>query len=160
MWGYQRNPNWGWEDAAAEGLAGLITVGCIATAAVAVTIAIVIIREIGRIYLERVVRGRSETASILWANLAALLFLLLVAGLLGANPDTASAAVILACSAWTMFCLVTEGCDIYESRFDVPKQEALGDLDTYLDLGPIPQDLHANGSNGAKNGKEAAAVLR
>lgn len=138
MWSYQRNPHWGWEDYAANNLVGLIILGCIIAAAVAVTVAVVLFREISRIYLAHAV-NESRTAVILWSNLGALCVALLVAVVLGHDPGTASAGWAVAVFAWCAFLLIAEGCDLYEGSRGGGKD--LGDLDSYVDLGPTLDPL-------------------
>jgi hypothetical protein len=117
MWGYQKNPSWEWENAAAEGLAGLVILALIVVAAVVATLLIIVCTELGRIYQRR---GFSPTATAraLWIALAGLLACWLVAGLLATSPATLAAGLYLAAWAFLAFVIAVEACDQYEQRFD------------------------------------------
>lgn len=127
MWGYQRNPDWGFEFVVAP-LAVLIAV---VVTAVIVTIFIALLRELARIFM---VRGSQSTSTArgLWIALAAACGLWVLAAVLATIPALVGAALTLA--AWTFLGLVifAECCDVYESQHEGRRFERAGDLDTYL----------------------------
>jgi hypothetical protein len=155
MWSYHRNPNWDWENAGADGLAGLVILACVVVAAVAITLLVLLFRELGRIYIEHAFK-RTRTASVLWANLAGLVLLLLVAAAIGSSRAMAGAGGVLASAAWCGFLIVAEGCDCYEKRFEHQEHKALGELDTYLDFAADAQQA----GDGDRNGRKPVRTTR
>jgi hypothetical protein len=116
---YRRN--WSFEDQMIEGLAGLMLWATIIVSAIVMTILIVLLKELGRVYAARAFQP-TRTARVLWIALAGLVGLWLLGAVLATNPANAVLGAYIASWAFLAFVLVVEGCDQYEKRFDPPPQ--------------------------------------
>lgn len=134
MWGYQRNPSWRWENSSADGLAGLVLLVAIVAVAIAITIVVLILREIGRIYTQHALRRDDAIARVLWGSGLGLLGILLVAVATATIPGGGSAGAVIALLGWTAFWIVIETCDTLGRDRQHGDQNALGQLDSYLDF--------------------------
>src|SRR5438045_3615822 len=90
-------------DALAEGLGALVVWAVILASIAAATLLIVILKELGRIYLARAFRP-GWGARILWLALAAFIGVWVVAGVLATNPPTVPLASYL--SSWSFLLFV------------------------------------------------------
>lgn len=114
---YEKNPGWEWENAVSGAATGIIGITLVLLAAVLLTIAIVLLREIVRIYMARAFNAELATARALWIALAVFLGLVVLA----LTPFLAGIAPYLLAWGFLGFVIFVEGCDLYEQQ-----QESLG----------------------------------
>lgn len=140
---YERGSNW--EDELAEALAGtlagLAILAAIVLVVATVTLVIVVMKEIVRVYMTRVSDARY--GKLLWGALAVFLGLLLVAGLLAATP-AASAGLAIASWAFLAFIIAVEAVDVLAGgpatgEPDWPAEPAIDDVLVPWEL-DAPQD--------------------
>jgi hypothetical protein len=110
MPGYHRNPNWSWEDSAADGIAGLILLMMIIVAALVATLLIILATEVVRIYKAHAL-APTETARLLWIAAAAQVGFWAVAGLLLTTPATVPLGAYLAAWSALVFVIAIEVLD-------------------------------------------------
>lgn len=129
--GYRHNPDWGWESTAATGFAGLLIVAAKMVIAIAITILVILLTELGRIFMKRGFK-QSTTARVLWIALAANIGLTLLTGFLMTNPATFPIGLYLSSWGFLGFTLVVIGCELYEQRQDRARIQEADNLDAYL----------------------------
>src|SRR5438093_615423 len=76
---YTKNPGWEWENAVSDATTGMIGITFVLLAAILLTITVVLLWEIARIYRARAFNASSPTARLLWIALAVFLALVVLA---------------------------------------------------------------------------------
>lgn len=121
--GYTRNPFWQWENEVSQTTAGLIGVIAITVAAIVLTLILILLKEMVRIYQTHALHQNSTTAKQLWAALVIFIGVWLLCAGLAAIPGLAVLAGYIA--SWSLFIFVVfvEVTDMTASRSQVPPEE-------------------------------------
>ena len=117
-YGYRRG--WDWESE----LAGSFIFLAIIMAAILITLLVVVVTELGRIFVKRAIHP-SPVRQLLWILLGALLGCWLIAGILVTLPATAAAGVYLASWSTLAFVVGVILADRYAAQFDRREPEEL-----------------------------------
>lgn len=146
MGGYQKG--FDLEDMVIDGVVGLVIIGVIIAAAIAVTIIFVTLRELVTIY-ERRARSTTTGAKVLWGSLAILLLLWYVVGLVAQNAALAPYALYCASFGTLVWVCVCEYVDVHEGHNDSEQARAVDELDSYVDFTPATDGLSEHSGLGA-----------
>lgn len=132
--GYRKNPDWSWDSAAAAtGMTGLMIFMAILISAVVLTLILILMRELIRIWISRAGQP-TRSANILRISLVSLLGCWLVLGaLMALSPATLEIALVVASFAFLAFVIVAEICDIVEQKNDQERLLEADSLENYLD---------------------------
>lgn len=121
---YTRNPFWQWENEVSSATVGIILTVIVVGAAILLTLLLILLKELWRIYQTRALnQPHSTTARTLWTALILFLGILLLSVFLGVAAGAGTIAGYLAAWSFLLFVIVVEAAD----HFSPPAIDAPGD---------------------------------